>query len=317
LTGYVLRRLAQSIIVLLLVTVIVFTMLHELPGGTARAVLGERATNTSIEEFNREHSLDKPLPVQYWKWLSAVVQGDLGFSYKQNEPVSQLLEDRLPKTALLAGISVLLALAIAIPLGFLQALRRNRASDYALTGVTFIFYSTPAFWLALVLINLFAIHWNVFPAQAPQGDIGDIVSQPRGLVLPVATITLVSVAFYSRYVRSSTLENMLQDYVRTARAKGASTRRVVVRHVMRNALVPVVTLVGISIPFIFAGTLISEQVFNYPGMGLLFYNSAVARDYPVLLAVTLVVGTATVLGSLIADVCYALLDPRVRYTRER
>ena len=316
-TGYVLRRLAQSIVVLLLVTVIVFTMLHELPGGTARAVLGERATNTSIEEFNKEHSLDKPLPVQYWKWLSGVVQGDLGFSYKQNEPVSQLLEERLPKTALLAGISVLLALAIAIPLGFLQALRRNKASDYALTGVTFIFYSTPAFWLALVLINLFAIHWNVFPAQAPQGDIGDIVSQPRGLVLPVLTITLVSVAFYSRYVRSSTLENMLQDYVRTARAKGASTRRVVWRHVMRNALVPVVTLVGISIPFIFAGTLISEQVFNYPGMGLLFYNSAVARDYPVLLAVTLVVGTATVLGSLIADVCYALLDPRVRYTRER
>ena len=316
-TGYVLRRLAQSIVVLLLVTVIVFTMLHELPGGTARAVLGERATNTSIEEFNKEHSLDKPLPVQYWKWLSAVAHGDLGFSYKQNEPVSQLLEERLPKTALLAGISVLLALAIAIPLGFLQALRRNKASDYALTGVTFIFYSTPAFWLALVLINLFAIHWNIFPAQAPQGDIGDIVSQPRGLVLPVATITLVSVAFYSRYVRSSTLENMLQDYVRTARAKGASTRRVVVRHVMRNALVPVVTLVGISIPFIFAGTLISEQVFNYPGMGLLFYNSAVARDYPVLLAVTLVVGTATVLGSLIADVCYALLDPRVRYTRER
>jgi peptide/nickel transport system permease protein len=157
----------------------------------------------------------------------------------------------------------------------------------------------------------------VFPAQAPQGDIGDIISQPRGLVLPVLTITLVSIAFYSRYVRSSTLENLLQDYVRTARSKGASTQRVVVRHVMRNALVPVVTLVGISLPFIFAGTLISEQVFNYPGMGLLFYNSAVARDYPVLLAVTLVVGTATVLGSLLADVCYALLDPRVRYTRER
>ena len=316
-TGYVLRRLAQSIVVLLLVTVIVFTMLHELPGGTARAVLGERATNTSIEEFNREHGLDEPLPVQYWRWLQATVQGDLGFSYKQNEPVSQLLEERLPKTALLAGISVFFALLVAIPLGFLQALRRNKASDYALTGATFVFYSTPAFWLALVLINLFAIHWNVFPAQAPQGDIGDIVSQPRGLVLPVLTITLVSIAFYSRYVRSSTLENLLQDYVRTARAKGATTRRVVVRHVMRNALVPVVTLVGISIPFIVAGTLISEQVFNYPGMGLLFYNSAVARDYPVLLGVTLVVGAATVLGSLLADVCYALLDPRVRYTREK
>ena len=171
---------------------------------------------------------------------------------------------------LLAGISVLLALLIAIPLGFLQALRRNKPVDYALTGLTFIFYSTPAFWLALVLITLFAIHWQLLPAQAPQGNFKDIVSHPEGLVLPVMTIVLVSVAFFSRYVRSSTLENLLQDYVRTARAKGASTRRVAYRHVLRNALVPVVTLVGVALPFIFAGTLISEEVFNYPGMGLLY-----------------------------------------------
>jgi peptide/nickel transport system permease protein len=315
LTGYVVRRLAQSVVVLLLVTVIVFVLLHELPGGTARAVLGERATNTAIEEFNREHGFDKPLPVQYWNWLKTTLQGDLGFSYKQNQTVTALLEERLPKTALLAGISVLLALVVSIPLGFLQALRRNRPIDYAVTGAAFVFYSTPAFWLALVLISLFAIHWHLLPPQAPQGDMGAILSDPKGLVLPVLTITLVSIAFYSRYVRSSTLENLLQDYVRMARAKGASTQRVVYRHVMRNALVPVVTLVGLSLPFVFAGTLISEQVFNYPGMGLLFYNAAVARDYPVLLGVVLVVGTATVLGSLIADICYALLDPRVRYTR--
>jgi peptide/nickel transport system permease protein len=250
--------------------------------------------------------------VQYWKWLSTTLQGNLGFSYVQNESVTQLLGDRLPKTTLLAGISVLLALVVSIPLGFLQALRRNSTVDYVATGITFVFYSTPAFWLALVLITVFAIHWHVFPAQAPQGSISETLSQPRGLVLPVLTITLVSIAFFSRYVRSSTLENLLQDYVRTARAKGAGTRRVVVRHVMRNALVPVVTLVGLSLPFVFAGTLISEEIFNYPGMGLLFYNAAVARDYPVLLGVTLVVSLATVIGSLLADICYALLDPRVR-----
>jgi peptide/nickel transport system permease protein len=295
---------------------IVFLMLHELPGGTARAVLGERATNTSIAEFNRAHGFDKPLPVQYWNWLDTTLHGDLGFSYRQNESVAQLLGERLPKTALLAGISVLLALLVSIPLGFVQALRRNKPVDYVLTGVTFVFYSTPAFWLAIVLISLFAIHWHLLPAQAPQGSIGATISQPQGLVLPVLTITLVSIAFYSRYVRSSTLENLLQDYVRTARSKGASTKRVVFRHVLRNALVPVVTLVGLSLPFVFAGTLISEEVFNYPGMGLLFYNAAVARDYPVLLGVTLVVGAATVVGSLLADVCYALLDPRVRYGRD-
>jgi peptide/nickel transport system permease protein len=315
LTGFILRRLAQAVVVLLLVSVIVFMMLHELPGGTARAVLGERATNTSIAQFNHEHGFDKAFPLQYWDWLRATLTGDLGFSYKQNESVTDLLRERLPKTTLLAGISVLLALLVSIPLGFIQALRRNKPVDYVATAATFIFYSTPAFWLALVLITLFAIQWHVFPAQAPQGNISTILSQPRGLVLPVLTITLVSVAFFSRYVRSSALENLLQDYVRTARSKGASTRRVVIRHVLRNTLVPVVTLVGISLPFVFAGTLISEQVFNYPGMGLLFYNAAVARDYPVLLGVTLVVSAAAVLGSLIADVGYALLDPRVRYTR--
>jgi peptide/nickel transport system permease protein len=313
-TGYILRRLVQSVLVLLIVTVIVFGMLHELPGGTARAVLGERATNTSIALFNKQHGLDNPLPVQYWDWLKSVLQGNLGFSFKQNETVSQLLSERLPKTVLLAGISVLLALVISIPLGFLQALRRNKPVDYVMTGAAFIFYSTPAFWLALVLITLFSIHWHFFPAEAPQGSITSILSQPRGLVLPVATITLVTVAFFSRYVRSSTLENFMQDYVRTARAKGASTNRVAYRHVLRNALIPVVTLVGLALPFIFAGTLISEEVFNYPGMGLLFYNAAIARDYPVLLGVTLVVATVTVIGSLLADIAYAILDPRVRYS---
>ena len=313
-TAYVVRRVGQAVVVLLLVSVIVFVLLHELPGGTARAVLGPMATNTSIEQFNKQHYLDKPLPVQYWHWLDSVLHGNLGFSYHQNESVAQLLSDRLPKTVLLAGISVLIALLIAIPLGFLQALRRNKPVDYVFTGLTFIFYSTPAFWLALILITVFAIHWQIFPAQAPQGNFKDIISHPEGMVLPVATIVLVSVAFFSRYVRSSTLENLLQDYVRTARAKGASTRRVAYRHVLRNALVPVVTLVGVALPFIFAGTLISEEVFNYPGMGLLYYNAAVARDYPVLLGVTLVVGAATVIGSLLADICYAMLDPRVRYT---
>lgn len=313
-TGYILRRLVQSLLVLLIVTVIVFGMLHELPGGTARAVLGERATNGSIALFNKQHGLDNPLPVQYWDWLKDVLQGNLGFSFKQNETVSQLLSDRLPKTVLLAGVSVLFALLISIPLGFLQALRRNKPVDYVMTGAAFVFYSTPAFWLALVLITLFSIRWHFFPAQAPQGSITSIVSQPRGLVLPVVTITLVTVAFFSRYVRSSTLENLMQDYVRTARAKGASTNRVAYRHVLRNALIPVVTLVGLALPFIFAGTLISEEVFNYPGMGLLFYNAAIARDYPVLLGVTLVVATVTVIGSLLADIAYAILDPRVRYT---
>jgi peptide/nickel transport system permease protein len=312
-TAYLVRRTGQAVVVLLLVTVIVFVLLHLLPGGAARAIIGERATATSIAAFNQEYGLDRPLPVQYVQWLGKLVRGDLGFSFKQNQSVLSLLGERLPKTAILAGISVLLSLLIAVPLGFLQALRRNRPLDYTVTGAAFVFYSTPAFWLGLILIEVFAVRLQILPSQAPQGSVGAILSQPDKLVLPVLTISLVTIAFFSRYMRSAALDNLMQDYVRTARAKGASTRRIVLRHVLRNSLIPIVTLLGLSLPFVLAGTLITEQVFNYPGTGLLFYNAAVVRDFPVLLGVTVVVGAATVLGSLLADLGYAALDPRVRY----
>jgi peptide/nickel transport system permease protein len=159
------------------------------------------------------------------------------------------------------------------------------------------------------------VNTGMLPAQAPQGSIGAVLSQPAGLVLPVATIALLSIAYYSRYMRSSTIDNLTQDYVRTARSKGAGTRRILFGHVLRNAISPIVTLLGISLPFILSGTLITERVFNYPGMGLLFYNAAVTQDYPVLLAVTLVVAVATVVGSLVADILYAVLDPRIRLVR--
>jgi peptide/nickel transport system permease protein len=247
-------------------------------------------------------------------WIGHLVRGNLGFSYQQNRSVGALLVERLPRTVLLAGVSVLLSLLIAVPLGILQAVRRNGWLDYTVTGLSFVFYSVPAFWLALILVEVFAVNLGVLPSQAPQGDFGQIISHPQGLILPVATITLVSVAFFSRYMRSSVLDNLLQDYVRTAQAKGASNRRVLFRHVLRNAFAPIVTLLGLSVPFVLAGTLISEQVFNYQGMGLLFFNGAVNRDYPVLLGVTVVVGAGTVIGSLLADIAYGLLDPRVRYT---
>lgn len=310
---YIVRRIGQAIFVLFLVSVIVFLLSHLLPGGPARASLGARATPTAIAAFNKANGLNEPLPAQYGIWLGHALEGNLGFSFKQNQTVSALLLDRLPKTAVLAGISVAIAVLVAIPLGFLQAVQRNRMSDYILTAITLLLYSTPAFWLALLLVLWFSIHLGVFPAQAPQGGLGAVLSDPLALILPVATIALVSIALYSRYMRSSGLENLTQDYVRTARAKGASTARILFRHVLRNAVAPVVTLLGLSLPFIFSGTLITEEVFNYPGMGLLFFTAATTQDYPVLLGVTLVVAVATVVGSLLADLCYAALDPRVRY----
>ena len=309
------RRCAQAVIVLLLVSVIVFGLSRLLPGGPARAILGTHATPSNIAAFNRENGLNGPLPAQYWHWLSGVLTGNFGFSYVLNQPVSSLLAQRLPKTAFLAGISVVLAVLIAVPVGLYQAVRRGRADDYAVTTVTFVLYSTPAFWVALLLIDVLAVRLHVFPAEAPQGSFSAVFGDPGALVLPVLTITLVSIAAFSRYIRSSVLDELAQDYVRMARSKGARRRVILTRHVLRNALSPVVTLLGLSLPFILSGTLITEQVFNYPGVGLLAFNAAVGQDYPVLLGVVLVVSAAAVVGSLLADVCYAILDPRVRYTR--
>lgn len=313
---YIVRRLLQAIAVVLLVSVIVFVLLKLLPGGTARAILGQTATPEQIADFNRAEGYDRPIPIQYLSYLGRLVRGDLGYSYQQNRSVASLLALRLPKSLLLTVVSTALAVVVAIPLGLLQAVRRNRAIDHIVTGVSFVLYGTPVYFLGLVLIIVFSegLHW--FPPAAPQAaTMLGILGDPRALVLPVVALTLVSVAAYSRYARSAVLDNMYADYVRTARAKGASEKRVLLRHVVRNALVPVLTLFGAYIPLLFSGSLVIEAIFNYPGAGLLFWQAAQTRDYPVLLGITLVVAVVTVLGSVAVDLLYAVLDPRVRYVR--
>jgi peptide/nickel transport system permease protein len=310
---YLARRCAQSLVVILLVSIIVFGLTQLLPGGPARAILGVHATPTAIAAFNKANGLNGFPPSEYWHWLRGVLSGNLGYSYVLNQSVGSLLIERLPKTAFLAGISVIIAVLIAVPVGMYQAVHRNRADDYALTTVTFVLYSTPAFWLALLLIDGFSVRLHVFPAEAPQGSFSAVFSNLSALVLPVLTIVLVSLAAFSRYMRSSVLDELGRDYVRMARSKGSTRRHILVSHVLRNSISPVVTLIGLSLPFILSGTLITEQVFNYPGVGLLFFDAATSQDYPVLMGVVLVVGLATTVGSLLADISYALLDPRVRY----
>lgn len=313
-TRYLFRRTGQALLVVLLVTVIVFVLLHLLPGGPARAQLGTRATPQAIASFNHRMGYDRALPVQYWSWLTGLLRGDLGFSVKYNQSVTSLLGERLPKTVLLTGLSTFLAVVIAIPVGALQAVRRNHAADYAITFWAFAFYATPPFFLGVVLIVVFAVYLPLFPPEAPQGDtLGAVISRPDGLVLPILTLTLLTLAQFSRYMRSSVIENLAEDYVRTARAKGASERRVIYRHVLRNSLIPVATLVGVSLSTILSGALLTESVFNFPGVGQLFWTAAQAQDYPVMLGITVLVGLATVVGSLLADLSYAALDPRVRY----
>ena len=313
-TGFITRRLLQSIVVVLLVTVIVFILLHLLPGGPARAQLGPRATPAAIANFNHQMGYDRPVPIQYWNWLTQLVTGNLGFSTKFNQSVASLIGERLPKTLVLTVLSTLFALVVAVPLGMIQAVKRNHAADYTITAGAFIFYATPPFFLGIVLIVVFAVYLPILPAEAPQSSsLGAILSQPAGLILPVLTLALVTIAQFSRYMRSSVIENLAEDYVRTARAKGADERSVLIRHVLRNSLIPVATLLGLSLPAIFSGALITEAVFNFPGMGQLFWTAAQTQDYPIMLGITVLVGVVTVIGSLLADLAYAVLDPRVRY----
>jgi len=309
---FLLRRIGQALVVLLIVSAVIFALLHFLPGGPARAILGPRATPQKIAEFNHENGYDLALPLQYTRWLGKAVHGDLGFSYKRNSPVSTLLKATVPRTLLLVGLGTLIAVLIAIPVGIIQATRRNRVVDHALTTVTFTLYSMPSFWLGLILIEVFAIKLGWLPPDAPTGSPLEMLQNPAGLVLPIATLSLVTIASFSRYVRASTVEQLEQDYVRTARAKGLRSGAIVRRHVLRNALSPVVTLLGLSLPWILGGSLVVEAVFNFPGTGFLFWNAAQAQDYPVLLGVVLVVSVGTVIGSLLADLGYAFLDPRVR-----
>ncbi|MFI5611019.1 ABC transporter permease [Amycolatopsis sp. NPDC051903] len=312
-TRYIGKRLVLAVVVVLLVTVVTFVLLHLLPGGPARGVLGVKATQDQIDAFNRAQGFDQPLPVQYWDYLLRLLHGDLGDSYTQNSPVSTLLEERVPKTLLLTAISTLLAIVVALPVGVWQAVRRGKAADHVTTGVTFLLYATPVFFLSLVLIIVFAQVLPWFPAQAAQGEtIGDLLAQPGSLVLPVVAGMGAALAAFSRYMRASTLDNLAEDYVRTARAKGTPERTIIWRHVWPNSLTSVVSMLGYYVPVVFSGSLVVESMFNYPGVGLLFWTAARNADFPVLLGVVLVIAVATVLGSLLADLVQLAIDPRVR-----
>jgi peptide/nickel transport system permease protein len=312
--SYLLRRVVQSVAVVFVVTIIVFLLLHQLPGGPARAVLGPRATPQQIAQFNQQNGLDRAVPIQYLDYLRHWVTGDFGFSYKLNQTVGSLLAQRLPKTLVLNALALLLTLIVAIPVGIYQAVRRNRFFDYTATGLSFVFYAAPTFFLGLIAVLIFAQDLNLLPPEAPQSDgVVPIFTEWRAMILPIVTLALLSIAGFSRYMRSSVLDNVTQDYVRTARSKGCSSARVLRSHVLRNALLPIATLIGLSLPALFAGALVTESIFNFPGMGLLFWQAAQTSDYPVELGVVLVTAVATVIGNLLADVSYVLLDPRVRY----
>jgi peptide/nickel transport system permease protein len=314
---YLLRRAGTSIIIIIGLSIMIFWMLHLIGGSPGQIILGPKASPKAIAAWNRTHGFDRSFIAQYGHYMWLLLHGNLGQSYTLNQSVDQVLAEHAPISAYLSGAALVLSIVIAFPIGIYQAVRRNTLGDNVVTTASFVLYSMPTFLLGLLLIQVFALTLNIFPVGASasvsqNSSLIGAITDPRAMVLPVATLTLVSVAAYSRYMRSSALDALAQDYIKAARAKGLPERLVYLRHLVRNASLPMVTLIGLSIPALLAGNLITESVFNWPGLGIMFINALSREDYPVLLAYTLMGGVLTVVGNYVADIALTVADPRIR-----
>lgn len=311
--AYLVRRVFQAIIVIIGVLLITFGLQKLFPGGPAAAALGPKATPEAVAAFNHDWGLDQPIFVQFYKYVWNVLHLNLGFSIFRDQLVWPLIKGRMMHTVALVLTSQILVFFVAIPLGVAQARRRNSGFDYVATGVSFIMYATPAFLLGELLISFFAIRVQWFPVSVdPSAGPWDVLFHPWQFVLPILTLSALSIGGLSRYQRSSMLDTLMQDYIRTAKAKGASERRILYRHALRNSILPIITIIGLTIPGVVGGALITETLFNYQGMGLLAVSAAQQDDVQVVMGVTLVAALFTVIGSTVADLLYALADPRIR-----
>jgi peptide/nickel transport system permease protein len=312
-TAYLIRRCGTSVVILFGISIFIFGLLHAVYPSPARAILGPKVSLIAVEQWNKANGFYGPWIEQYWHYMDGVLHGNLGFSYKLNQSVAALFNERWARSAYLSGTSLLFSIIIAIPLGVYQAVRRNSVGDNVATSLAFTFYAMPDFLLYLIAIQAFALAFPIFSYEASQStSVWAVAADWRAMTLPIVCITLLLLAGYSRYMRSSAMDTLAQDFIKAARAKGLPERLVLYRHLVRNACLPMVTLVGLSIPALLSGNLIAETVFNYNGLGLLFYNSLQNEDYPVLLAYTMVGAVLTVLGNLVADIALTVADPRIR-----
>ncbi len=313
-TGYLLRRVLQAAAALLLLSMGVFGLLWLLPGGPRHAMLSGAGGGLGPARLRHDYGLGSPPVIAYLHWLGQVLRGNLGFSAIENASVGSLLAASLPRTVALTAAATLLGIAVAIPAGLIQAVRRDGAADRIGRALSYIGYGIPSFFLGSVLIMVFAVRLHWLGAQGPQAPgIAGVLTDWRDLTLPVLTLAVITVAIFSRYVRSAAIDSLGQDYVRTARAAGATRGRVLTRHVLRNSLAPVIALGGLSIPRILAGALVVESLFNIQGMGWRLWQAAQKHDFPVLLGFILVIGAGAVVGSLLADLGYLAADPRVAH----
>ncbi len=302
---YIIKKILLMIPVLLGLTIFIFLILHLAPGEPVDLIVGPNATPEVYENVRESLGLNKSLPLQYTIFLKNLIKGDLGRSILQNRPVSELIIERFPVTFKLGILSLLLSFIIAVPIGVIAAIKRNTYLDYISMTGALIGISMPTFWFGLLLLYFFAYRLGWFPISG-YGSL-------KHLILPVITVGLTDAAVTARMVRSSMLEVMGADYVRTARAKGVHENRVMGKHALKNALIPVITLLGMRVGWIFGGSVILETVFSIPGIGRLIVDGIFSRDYPVVQGSILVLAASVLIGNLIADILYAVVDPRIKY----
>lgn len=321
---FILKRLLQAIPLLLGIATITFAMVHLAPGDPMDMYIEQRfqreVNPEVIELLRKKYGLDQSLPVQYAKWIGNIAQGDLGESFRYRRPVRSLIAERVPYTLQLALLALFFDALIGIALGIISAVRQYSRTDRAITVGSLVMYSIPGFWLALMLVLVFSVNLNWFPTSQTRSLDYELLSTPGKLLdrlwhlaLPVFVLGVASAAGTARFMRNKLLDVLSEEYVVGARARGLSERAVILRHALRNALIPIVTIYGLALPFLLGGAVLIEKVFAWPGMGLLAVEAIGARDYPVILATSMIAAILVVIGNLIADVTYALVDPRVSY----
>ncbi|HEX5872601.1 MAG TPA: ABC transporter permease [Longimicrobium sp.] len=322
--GYLVRRLLGAIPLLLGLLTIIFFVVHLAPGDPTARFFNPNVSPEVIEQMRRNLGLDQPLHIQYWRWLSSFLTGDFGYSFGQMRPIGEILPEVLWNTLQLTLVSLVVIFAVGMLIGIVQAVRQYSIADNVLTFLALFFYSMPSFWFALMLILIFSrgadagwlFNWPAsgmtsieYDYLSPGGKIGDRISH---LMLPAIALGIGSAAGVARYMRGSMLEVIHQDFIRTARAKGLSENKVIFKHALRNALIPIITLVGLYLPFLLSGAVLVETIFAWPGMGRAIVEAILARDYPMVMATSFVIAAIVVLGNLLSDVLYAVVDPRIR-----
>jgi len=319
--SYILKRLLLMIPLIFGITLITFTVIHLAPGGPVEVEteMSLKASAQARENLKRLYGLDKPLHIQYIDWLKRFVKLDFGKSFVDGKKVIEKIKERIPVTLTINLLSLLTIMLVAIPIGVLSATKQYSLFDKLTTVFVFVGFSTPTFWLALILMIIFGVSLGLLPISGIQSidvsgmsKIDRILDWIKHLILPVGLSAFGGIAGLSRYSRSSMLEVIRQDYIRTAKAKGLKESDIIIHHALRNALMPVVTILGLSVPGLIGGSVIFETIFAIPGMGQLFYSSAMARDYPTIMGILVIGAVLTLIGNLIADISYALVDPRIR-----